>query len=84
MKQSRMVSLIESLMNTALGFVISYLGWPIAASISGIEYSGGQHVFVVCFFTVLSVIRGYLVRRFFNAGLHTAAVKIANGLGRPL
>lgn len=77
MQQTRLVSLIETLLNTAIGFAVSFVGWPIAAAITGIEYGHGQHVAVVAFFTVLSVVRGYVIRRFFNAGLHMAAVRIA-------
>ncbi len=77
MEQTRLVSLVETLLNTAIGLLISFLGWPIAAAISGIEYGHGQHVFVVAFFTVLSVARGYVIRRWFNNGLRTTAVKMA-------
>nr|MCP5012617.1 hypothetical protein [Aestuariibacter sp.] len=37
----------------------------------------GQHVAIVAFFTVLSVARGYVIRRWFNNGMHVAAVKLA-------
>ncbi len=80
MKQTKLVSLIEALINTAVGFAVSYAAWPIAAVISGITYTSGQHAVVVGFFTLLSVARGYVIRRFFNAGMHTAAVKLARKL----
>lgn len=83
MQQTRLVSLIETLLNTALGFVVSFIGWPIAAALTGIQYSHGQHWAVVGFFTVLSVARGYVVRRFFNAGLHLAAVRLAGKIVKP-
>ncbi|HZJ94588.1 MAG TPA: hypothetical protein VFD11_03315 [Thiopseudomonas sp.] len=67
-------------MNTAIGFAISFVGWPVAAAMAGIEYSHGQHWTVVAFFTVISVARGYVIRRFFNNGLHLAAVKLAKRL----
>lgn len=76
-KQTRVVSLIEALLNTVIGFIVSFVGWPIAAAIADIEYGHGQHLVVVAFFTVLSVARGYVLRRFFNAGLHLAAVRLA-------
>ena len=67
-------------MNTAIGFAVSYVGWPIAAALTGIAYTSGQHAAVVWFFTLLSVARGYVIRRFFNAGMHMAAVKLARRL----
>nr|MCP5019839.1 hypothetical protein [Ketobacter sp.] len=77
MQQTRLVSLIETLMNTAVGFLISFAAWPIAALVTGIQYGAGQHVAIVAFFTVLSVARGYVIRRWFNNGMHVAAVKLA-------
>jgi hypothetical protein len=79
MRQTRLVSLIETLLNTIIGFAVSFAGWPVAAAMTGIEYTHGQHWAVVLFFTVLSIARGYVVLRFFNNGLHLAAVKIAKG-----
>lgn len=77
MQQTRLVSLIETLLNTAIGFLVSFAGWPIAAAMTGIEYGHGQHVAVVAFFTALSVARGYVIRRWFNSGMHFAAVIVA-------
>ena len=79
MNQSRIESLIESAINTAIGFIVSFAAWPIAAWMTGIEYSNGQHWAVVAFFTVVSVARSYVIRRWFNARLHAAAMKLAGG-----
>ena len=77
MNQSRLGSLIESAINTAIGFIVSFVAWPVAAWMTGIEYSSGQHWAVVAFFTVVSVARSYVIRRWFNARLHAAAMKMA-------
>jgi membrane protein implicated in regulation of membrane protease activity len=77
MEQSRLVSLIETLLNTLVGFAVSFLGWPIAAALTGLEYSHGQHWAMVAFFTMLSVMRGYAIRRMFNNGFHLVAVRVA-------
>lgn len=45
-----------------------------------IHYSAGQHVGITVFFTIISVARGYVVRRWFNARLHNAAVRLARKL----
>lgn len=68
MSQSRSMSLIESTINTLAGFIISFLAWPVAALVTGIQYTPSQHVGVVLFFTAISVARGYVVRRWFNCG----------------
>lgn len=82
MNQTRLVSLIETLVNTAIGFVVSYLAWPPIAAMTGLEYTGGQHAAVTLAFTVLSVARGYVIRRFFNTYLHRLAVWVASILRR--
>ena len=77
MQQTRLGSLIETCMNTLIGFLISYFAWPVAAWIFEIQYNHGQHFGVVLFFTIISVVRGYVIRRWFNARLHQAALSIA-------
>lgn len=70
MSQSKWASLIESKINTAVGFVISILAWryivpilfPHLAPHSGWNTAIG----VTLFFTVISVLRNYFIRRFFN------------------
>lgn len=78
MQQTKLTSLIETLLNTLIGFGISFIGWPIAAAMTGVNYTHGQHWAIVAFFTVLSIARGYVIRRFFNNGLHLAAANIAS------
>jgi uncharacterized membrane protein YwzB len=77
MNQSRLESLIETLINTAIGFAVSYAAWPLVAVMFDMHYSAGQHLGITLVFTVISVARGYVVRRWFNAGLHRAAVRLA-------
>ncbi len=64
-------------MNTFIGFIVSYAAWPPAAAMFDMPYSHGQHFGIVLFFTVLSVVRGYVLRRWFNARLHKAVVALA-------
>lgn len=80
MNQSRLVSLIETLANTAIGFIVSYLAWPFIAAAADLHYTNGQHAGVTAAFTVLSVARGYVIRRFFNGGLHRLAIRLASAL----
>lgn len=82
MQQTRLVSLIEATINTATGFMVSFALWPIAAYITGIEYTATQHWSVVAIFTASSVARSYVVRRFFNAELHLIAVNMATKINK--
>lgn len=77
MNQTKLGSLIETIVNTLIGFGVSFVAWPVAAWAFGIPFNLQQHFGVVLFFTVLSVARGYVVRRWFNARLHKASAAIA-------
>ncbi|WP_445363153.1 hypothetical protein ACJJIQ_04970 [Microbulbifer sp. ANSA003] len=80
MEQSKLGSLIETCINTVIGFLVTFIAWPLAALLTGIEYNYGQQFGVVAFFTVISVARGYVVRRWFNARLKEAATRLAQSL----
>lgn len=82
MSQTRIESLIETCLNVAIGFCVSYAIWPLVAWLYGLPYSHAQNLGITTIFTVLSIARGYIVRRFFNHGLHRAAYKIARSLRR--
>lgn len=75
--QSRLTSLIEVCINVAIGFVVSALAWPFVAWWMGYPYSISHTLMVTSFYTVLSVARGYVVRRFFAKGLHEVAMRVA-------
>jgi len=71
MNQSRLESGIEASVNTALGFATAFLTWQfIAAPVMGYTVTLHDNLVITSIFTVVSILRGYLCRRFFNAGLH--------------
>lgn len=76
MEQTRVVSLIEVVMSTAIGFVVSFAAWPPVAHLYGFDYSVQSNLGITAIFTVLSIARGYVVRRFFARGMHGAAVRL--------
>ena len=78
--QSKLESLIETCLNVLIGFCISFSAWPVVASIFDLPYSTAQNLGITGIFTALSITRGYVVRRFFNQRLHSAAQKLAKGL----
>lgn len=75
--QTRLVSLIEVCIGVALGFTISFMAWPFVAHIFGYPYSVSHNLGITGIFTALSIVRGYIVRRFFAAGLHQLSVNMA-------
>ena len=78
--QKKLESLVETCINVAIGFVVSLTAWPFVGELYNIEYSYSSHIGITVIFTVLSVARGYMVRRFFARGLHRAATTIARRL----
>ena len=77
MNQSRLESFVEVALGTAIGFVVATVSQLLIFPRYGIEKPIAIHLAIVCWFTGISLIRGYVLRRWFNAGLHRAAIKIA-------
>ena len=64
--QSKKLSLIESITNTAIGFGISLAIQVTLFPLMNIPVSFGQNIFITIVFTAASIGRGYVVRRFFT------------------
>ena len=82
MNQTRLQSLIETVINTLIGFGLSFIAWPVAAFMFAMPYSHSQHFGIVLFFTAISVARGYVIRRWFNARLKLTASRLAHKLNQ--
>jgi hypothetical protein len=63
--QTRSMSLIESIANTAAGFLVSLLIQLCLFSWMSIETTTGQNLTLSGVFTLASLVRGYLMRRLF-------------------
>jgi len=66
MAQTKKKSLIESLVNTLSGLVISFLIQITIYPIMGIPVKLHQNIIITFVFFIASIIRSYVVRRFFN------------------
>lgn len=64
--QSKKMSLIETLSSVAIGYIISLAAQMIIFPIFKIEVSFEDNLLIGLFFTAVSIIRGYYVRRLFN------------------
>lgn len=64
--QSKKQSFIEASTNTVVGFVISYASTFIIFPLMGFESSASKNIVITLFFTVVSVLRSYYLRRYFN------------------
>ena len=71
MNQTRLESLVEASINTASGFVVAMLVTQyIVVPLWNLQWTPGDSAAVTLVYTVVAVARGYVWRRFFNAGLH--------------
>lgn len=66
-KQSMKMSFVESMVSTAIGFATSFAGNVIIFHVMDKHISNTENFWVTVFFTVLSLTRSFLVRRWFNA-----------------
>lgn len=66
--QSRSRSFNEVCISTALGLILAFVAQHYLFQIYGIQASNVQNMWVVFWMTVISIARGYLVRRWFNRG----------------
>ena len=64
--QSKKLSIIESVTNTVIGLVTSFLIQLIIYPTLGIPVTLSQNAIITITFFVASVIRGYLIRRYFT------------------
>ncbi len=74
MTQTRLQSLIEALVNVAIGMVISVALSLVVYPLFGHAFTLGQNIGITIIFTVASIVRSYCVRRWFNAALHRAVL----------
>ncbi len=64
--QTKKQSLIESIVNVLIGFIISITATFIIFPLVGIHSTPLQNVTSTIGFTIVSLIRQYIIRRYFN------------------
>lgn len=76
MKQTKIVSMIEVLVNVITGFALAMLVWAFVIPVLFPRMAGpvAENLVVTATFTVFSITRSYIWRRFFNNGFHFALV----------
>jgi hypothetical protein len=66
-KQSKKLSLVESITNTLLGLLTSYLVQMLVFPLLGINITHQTNAIITVIFFVISFTRSYIIRRFFNS-----------------
>jgi len=77
MKQTRLMSLLEVLLNIGSGFIVAMLVWHFIIPEFFPRMAGpvGENLVVTTIFTVISITRSYIWRRLFNNGLIKSLVR---------
>lgn len=66
MSQTKLQSFLEANVSTAIGFGISWAVTPSVMGAFGYSVGAGTALGITVVYTLISIVRGYLVRRFFN------------------
>lgn len=82
MNQTRLGSLIETIINVIIGFSINWTANMFIFPLFGFHISAGANFVLGLIYTIISVIRSYCIRRWFNAKLHGMAQAAAAAIGR--
>ena len=65
--QSKKQSLIETLTSVGIGWFISFIANMLVLPLFGYNINLTDGVLISIIFTIISIVRGYLIRRFFNS-----------------
>ena len=79
MNQSKLGSFIEAWFNVLIGFGINFSANLLILPMFGFNITLSDNLFIGMLYTVISVARSYAIRRWFNARLHAAAMRLAGG-----
>ncbi len=82
MNQTRLGSLIETMVNIIIGFSINWTANMLIFPLFGFHISPGANFVMGLIYTVISVVRSYCIRRWFNARLHAMSQAAAAAMTR--
>ena len=80
MEQTRIGSLIESVMNIVIGYSVALASQLVIFPMFGIHIPFTDNLWIGLWFTVISLIRSYIIRRWFNARMRLLAQKMAGSV----
>jgi NhaP-type Na+/H+ or K+/H+ antiporter len=76
MGQTRLHSFIESIVNVMIGFGVAILSQVLIFPLYGIHIPLSSNFKIGAWFTAISIVRSYIVRRWFNALMMKAINKL--------
>lgn len=78
MRQSKLGSMIEVLVNILIGFAINFVANMFILPYFGFDISFGTNIKIGLAYTIVSIVRSYVIRRYFEKLLHAASQKVAS------
>ena len=66
-RQSRLESGVEAVCNIGSGFLVALVVWQVISSLYGYDITFADNIGLTSIFTVVSIVRSYIWRRFFEA-----------------
>lgn len=77
MTQTKVESLVESVINIIIGYVVAITSQLLIFPMVGINIPFTTNLWIGVWFTCISLIRSYVIRRWFNARLQRTVAKIS-------
>ncbi len=77
MNQTRISSLIESFVNILIGYSVALISQILIFPLFGIDVPLRSNLYIGAWFTGISLVRSYIIRRWFDNKLHSASIAIA-------
>jgi len=78
--QSKLSSFIESCMNILIGYGVALISQIVIFPLFDIHIPFRSNLWIGAWFTVISLVRSYTIRRWFNARIHKAAEEMSGTL----
>ena len=82
MNQTKIESLLESIVNIIIGYGVALASQLLIFPMFGIDVPFSANLWIGLWFTLISLVRSYVIRRWFNAGLHKMVVAMAKRIGK--
>ena len=78
MQQTKLGSFYEACINVAIGFGINFVANLLILPLFGFNITLSDNLYIGLLYTVISVLRSYVVRRWFNRKIHEAAMRMGS------
>ena len=78
MQQTKLGSFYEACINVAIGFGINFVANLLILPLFGFNITLSDNLYIGLLYTVISVLRSYVVRRWFNRKIHETAMRMGS------